>query len=78
MQISFDNSSQTKSTVSLSASFDVLFSHHLYCINQMAGKGVHSLSILQVHGDDPKDGKNWRLEVDKTKEGRFDEGYVSC
>jgi hypothetical protein len=78
MQISFDNSSQTKSTVSFSASFDVLFSHRWYSIIQMAGKGVDSLSILQVHGDDPKDGKNWRLEVDKTKEGRFDEGYVSC
>jgi hypothetical protein len=44
----------------------------------MAGKGVHSLSILQVHGDDPKVGKNWLLEVDRTKEGIFDEGYVSC
>jgi hypothetical protein len=78
MQISFDNSSQTKSTVSFSASFDVLFSHRWYSIIQMAGKGVHILSILQVHGDDPKDGKNWRLEVDKTKEGRFDGGHVSC
>jgi len=78
MQISFDNSSQTKSTVSLSASFDVLFSHHLYCINQMAGKGVDSLSILQVHGDDPKDGKNWSVEVDKTNRDLFDDGYVSC
>jgi hypothetical protein len=44
----------------------------------MAGKGVDSLSILQVHGDDPKDGKNWSVEVDKTKEYLFDEGYVSC
>jgi hypothetical protein len=44
----------------------------------MAGKGVDSLSILQVHGDDPKDGKNWPLEVDRTKEGIYDEGYVSC
>ncbi len=44
----------------------------------MAGKGVHSLSIIQVHCDYPKDGKNWPLKVDKTKEGIFDEGYVSC
>jgi hypothetical protein len=44
----------------------------------MAGKGVDSLSILQVHGDDPKDGKNWPLEVDRTKEGIYDGGYVSC
>ncbi len=44
----------------------------------MAGKGVDSLSILQVHCDYPKDGKNWRLEVDKPKEGIFDEGCVSC
>ncbi len=61
-----------------STEFNVLFSHHLYCINQMAGKEVDSLSILQVHCDYPKDCKNWRLEVDKTKEGIFDEGYVSC
>ncbi len=39
----------------------------------MAGKGVDSLSILQVHGDDPKDGKNWPLQVDKSKEGIFDD-----
>ncbi len=44
----------------------------------MAGKGVDSLSILQVHGDYPKDAKNWPLEVDKTKEGFSDEGCVSC
>ena len=44
----------------------------------MAGKGVDSLSILRVHGDDPKVGKNWPLEVDRIKEGIFDEGYVSC
>ncbi len=56
----------------------VLFSHHLYCNNQMAGKGVDSLSILQVHGDYPKNSKNWPLEVDKTMEDRFDGGYVSC
>ncbi len=43
----------------------------------MAGKGVDSLSILQVHGDYPKNGKNWPLEVDKTKEGIFDGSYVS-
>ncbi len=43
----------------------------------MAGKGVDSLSILQVHGDYPKDGMNW-LEVDKMKEGFYDEGCVSC
>ena len=55
----------------------VLFSHHLYCINQMAGKGVDSLSILQVHGDYPKNGKNWPLQVDKTNEGIFDGSYVS-
>ena len=61
-----------------STNFHVLFSHHLYSINQMAGKGVHSLSILQVHGDDPENGKNWPLEVDKTKEGIYDEGCVSC
>ena len=78
MQISFDNSSQTKSTVSFSASFDVLFSQRWYSIIQMAGKEVDSLSILQVHGDDPKDGKIWPVEVDKTNEDRFDGGYVSC
>jgi hypothetical protein len=61
-----------------STKFHVLFAHHLYCINQMAGKGVDSLSILQVHGDYPKNGKNWPLEVDKKKEGIFGGGYVSC
>ncbi len=44
----------------------------------MAGKRVDSLSILQVHGDYPKNGKNWPLKVDRTKEGIFDGGYVSC
>jgi hypothetical protein len=44
----------------------------------MAGKGVDCLSILQVHGDYPKNGNNWRLEVDKTKEDCFGGGYVSC
>ncbi len=78
MQISFDNSSQTKSTLSFSASFDVLFSHRWYSIIQMAGKEVDSLSILQVHGDDPKDGKNWPLQVDKTKKDCFGGAYVSC
>ncbi len=43
----------------------------------MAGKGVDSLSILQLHGNDPKDGKNWPLEVDGIKVGIFDGGYVS-
>ncbi len=61
-----------------STNFHILFSHHLYCINQMAGIGVDSLSTLQVLGDYPKDGKNWLLEVDKTKEGIYDEGCVSC
>ena len=78
MQISYDDSSQTKSTLSFSVSFDVLFSQRWYSIIQMAGKEVDSLSILQVHGDDPKDGKIWPLEVDKTKEGLFDGGHVSC
>ncbi len=61
-----------------STKFHVLFSHHLYSIDQMAGKGVDIRNILQVHGDDPVNGKNWPREVDRTNEGIFDEGYVSC
>ncbi len=44
----------------------------------MAGKGVDICSILQVHGDDPENGKNWPREVDRTNKDIFDEGYVSC